>query len=540
MYKLMFADDEALIRRNMTKIVQWENFGFELIGCCENGHELLELIEHEVPDLVITDINMPFIDGIEVARQLKQMNPRVKIVFLTGYNDFEYAQKAVDLNVLKYILKPITVEEIQNVLIDVKKILDEEVTKNSNIHNLEEFYEQNKPIMQSVFLSNLLVEPFSPDDLDDIESKIKVLELERLMGEEFLAAVVLIDHVVETSEWKNSQSLMEFAVYNILKEILDEKKIGYGIIGNKRINIILSNKYCKTENTLEEFMQVLEEICICINKYLNFTVTIGVGTIKDSLTMINQSSNEANAAIGYRNIVGNNRLIYINDIESHRITKQTVDFAHGKKLLNVIKMGNLEELKQLYQEIIEEIEKEQLTLEQMRIWGMMLIFNLYRDVESMGVNVSEILDFNVLKNLLDTWDYQDMYNYLLNFCIKLLEAISLNRMNSFSIIVDGAIKIIDKNYDNPDLSVDMVSSMVNLSASYFRSIFKKEMGKTFGKYVTEVRMKKAKDFILTTNMKNYEIAEATGYTDPHYFSYCFKKHFNMSPSELRVSINQGM
>lgn len=532
MYKLIFADDEALIRKNIKQIIQWEDFGFELIGCCENGHELLDLVEQEIPDLVITDIDMPFVSGIEVARQLKQMNPQVKIIFLTGYSDFEYAQKAIDFNVLKYILKPITIDQMQNLLREIKKILDEEYVQKNKIHSLNQFYEQNKPIMQSVILNNLLVEEANPND---IKSKINLLNLDRLKSNRFQVAVLLIDEVDSESEWKESKQLMEFAAYNILKEILEERNIGYGIIGNNRVTILLCNNDSLIDYQ-EDFTKTLEEIRISISQYLKFTVSIGVGRIKGNINQIHESSEEANAAVGYKKVVGINRLIYIQDIEPHRKHHQSIDIEYEKKVLNIVKIGNIEELNTVYQEIINEIEKKKLSIEQMRIWGLTFSFNLFRDVEHIGINVTNILDINLLKKISDTLDFQEIYNIPYEFCVKLLDVISFNRVNSYSSITDEAVGIINKNYTNPELSVDMVSNMVNLSASYFRSIFKKEMGKTFGNYVTEFRMEKAKDLILTTNMKNYEIAEATGYLDPHYFSYCFKKHFNKSPNELRITL----
>ena len=146
MYKLIFADDEALVRENLARIVDWESTGFRLLCCCSNGHELLETVEAEQPDLVITDINMPFISGIEATKQIKSAYPQIKIVLLTGYDEFEYAQEAIDLKVNKYILKPVTASKIIQILGEIKTELDEEFASSANLSRLLQFYEEyNQP-----------------------------------------------------------------------------------------------------------------------------------------------------------------------------------------------------------------------------------------------------------------------------------------------------------------------------------------------------------------------------------------------------------
>ena len=149
MYKLIFADDEALVRENLARIVDWESAGFKLVCCCSNGHELMEMVDNERPDLVITDINMPFISGIEASKQIRADNKHTKIVFLTGYDEFEYAQAAIELKVDKYILKPITVNKIMKSLSEIKSELDEEFTNSENLSRLKQFYEEHSEALQS-------------------------------------------------------------------------------------------------------------------------------------------------------------------------------------------------------------------------------------------------------------------------------------------------------------------------------------------------------------------------------------------------------
>ncbi|NMA65186.1 MAG: response regulator [Clostridiaceae bacterium] len=238
MYKLIFADDEALVRNNITKLIQWEKNGFELVGCCANGHELLEMVEKEPPDLVITDINMPFISGIDAARQLKSDFPTVKIIFLTGYDDFSYAQQAIDLNVEKYILKPVSAQDIIDCLNDMKKILDNERLQSRNISSLKSFYYQNITMLQNSFINSLLT-----SEVSDIEAakKVELLGLKHLAARQFQVAVFMGDSS-QSKEWKGeSASLMNFAVWNITKEIIEGRRMGTAIISDEYVVALLTN-----------------------------------------------------------------------------------------------------------------------------------------------------------------------------------------------------------------------------------------------------------------------------------------------------------
>ena len=188
MYKLIFADDEAPVRRNIAKLIPWEKFGFELIGCCANGHEVLDLVEKDPPDLLITDINMPFVSGIDVARELRRDFPTVKIIFLTGYNDFNYAQQAIDLNVLKYILKPVSAQSLSECLQEVKQMLDAEYQQIYDRSRLEDFYRQNESIMQMVFLYALVTTGISNTEA---KKKAELLGLNCLKGDLFQVAVLI-------------------------------------------------------------------------------------------------------------------------------------------------------------------------------------------------------------------------------------------------------------------------------------------------------------------------------------------------------------
>jgi two-component system response regulator YesN len=200
-------------------------------------------------------------------------------------------------------------------------------------------------------------------------------------------------------------------------------------------------------------------------------------------------------------------------------------------------MGDIQEAKRAVKQSMQEVEQGNGGVSQQRCCILTLLMGLIREAENIGIVDNEIVSESEMKNVFDMWSTDEMETLALNSAVKLMNCIAQNRKNSCTAVIEQAKNIIAERYKDSDLSLDDVCDALHLSASYFRAVFKKETGTTFVNYLTELRMEKAKDLILTTAMKNYEVATETGYIDPHYFSYCFKKHFKMSPNELRESVN---
>lgn len=532
MYKLIFADDEALVRNNIARLVDWNRCGFELIGCCANGHELLELAEKEAPDLVITDINMPYLTGIEAAQRLKKDFPATKIVFLTGYNDFNYAQKAIDLRVVKYILKPVTAQGMVQSLTEIRNTLDEEYLQSTNTSQLEEFYERNRPMLQGVFLNSLLEGGVSDREA---KQKIKLLELGYLDAASFQTAVMISDAIEDDNEFSGeSEDLINFAIYNISKEILESHHIGTTVFSGKKVVAVAG--YADAATEAEAFCTCLEEIRSAIETHLRFTVTIGKGCACSRLSELHTSYEEALAALGYRGSVGDNRVIYIKDIEPKRHSTAVFGKNAESRLISAVKMGNRQEIEKTVGEALQAVVNGREGADQQRYCTLTILLCLLREAENVGINADAVAAQGDMKSVFEMWDTEQMKTLACSCATKLMKSISQNRKNSCSAAIEQAKRLIADGYKNPDLSLDIVSDSLHLSASYFRALFKKESGTTFVNYLTELRMEKAKDLILTTGMKNYEIATEVGYSDPHYFSYCFKKHFKMAPNDLRATL----
>lgn len=533
MYKLIFADDEALVRNNVARLLQWETCGFTLAGCCSNGYELVEQVKRDPPDLVIADINMPFINGIEAAREIRQEFPQVKIAFLTGHDDFDYARQAIDLHVMKYILKPVTSESLTEILREIRAEIDEEYRQAGNLKALSAFYQENRAVVQSLFLNGLL-----SGTVTDQEAKEKVgmLELNCLDASDFQTAVILPDPMPSDCGFsQESPEMALFAIYNMGKELMETREVGMAVLGGKDVTLIACGR-SGAPYLDRAFTSCLEELRAVVEKHLHFTVTVGKGAPCRRCSEICHSHEGSLAALGYRESIGRNRVISIQDIEPKRQDFKVYCRVEEERLVAAIKLADSEQVEALLGELSSALLEPAGPVQQ-RFCTFSILLSLLREADTLGLNTDEILSESDLQEVFAMRVAPEMLELIRKTCRSMMKSVQLSRKKSCSAAMDQARQIIAEHLTDPELSADFVSDTLHLSASYFRALFKKEIGATFVNYLTEMRMEKAKDLILTSGKKNYEIAEETGYADPHYFSYCFKKYYGKSPNEFRESIH---
>lgn len=531
MYKIIFADDEALVRNSIQKLIDWDNLGFELLYCCENGHELLEMVDKLNPDVVITDINMPFISGIDVAKEIRSNYPNIKIVFLTGYNDFEYAQVAVELKIMKYILKPVTAMNISQTLSELKIALDNECLKYKQVAKIENFYEENKNTVENIFLENLILSKMSESE---ITKKTNDFDIQWLKGQNFIICALAEDGNKDKDEWEGvSSSQTAYAIYNIAKEMVEESRLGSAILSDNRIVLFFSNFVPDySYETFEKHVYFkINEIRSTVKQYLNFTISAGVGRTYNRTSNIYNSHDEAIYALSYRQILGQDKSIYFDDVENSNHNSIFSDKQNDFEFINAIRYSDKPSIVSIVDHILLPFGKNH--DESYRIYIVDLLISLIKESEKIGIDNKSILKMCDINSAMISTNKENLRKMITDISFLIADTLSENKQKSYSKAVTSALKYINDNYKKIDLSIDDVCGYLHFSASYFRTLFKKELDTTFVSYITKIRMEHAKEFIKTTQLKNYEIAEAVGYSDPHYFSYCFKRYFNVSPSECR-------
>lgn len=537
MYKLILVDDEEEVREGIVRKIEWDKIGFEVAGQAENGREALEIAEKTAPDLIITDIKMPFMDGLELSSEIKARFPTTKIIVLTGFDEFEYAQKAIKLNVVEYVLKPVSSQELIDTLIKVKKQIDEEIAQKEDMQSLREYYKSSLPVLKEKFLSLLIM---SKLEKSEIQKKSREYGI-NLDGEGFVVSVVSMDHSVkklsedETHSHNGNNRLIELAMMKICDEIVEKYNLGTAFLYNDCVVVITVSGEWGKESVVNVTFSALEEIRQSVSKFLKHTVTIGVGTVCADSIFIYNSYQSAISALDYRLIMGNNRIIWIEDVEPKSINRIVFDELKAHALTSSIKVGTVEEVTQTIDGLFKDIIEMKASFKDYQIYLLEMLTTILKVARDSDIDMSNVLpsNYNLFVELYKFGDIHEVKHWITGICIKVMDFISKDRQNTSKLLVEKAKEYVMCHFHESDITIDKVCMYLHISSTYFSSIFKRETKTTFINYLTQTRMDKARQLLRTTNMKSFEIAAKVGYSEPNYFSYCFKKKYGISPSEYR-------
>ncbi len=489
MYKAMLVDDESLITEGLKNIVDWERLNITVLETAENGKEALKKFRQNPVDIIITDINMPLINGIDLLTQIKEIDDNVKFIILSGYEEFKFAKAAISIGVEAYILKPIDEEELTKSLIEIVNKLDE--AKSSKKINLK----------KDTIFKGILNNTASKQDLIDSKEKIKI----KLEDSLFVTSILLIKDGFNTINFKH----------------IEKTEVLY----DDYANLILVNSFEKG-TTLAQiknfYTEILEDI---INKY-GYDVLISIGKVVDEINLLSKSFKVSNLVKKNILISGFNKCLTEEDL----VNDLDIYFENELNELNRLVIdGNKEEIDSYLNEILQNNILTPQHIYEFAIKVLILYDNLKvkfkvnnEDAGVLGGSIIKVLNFTTIEDIKKYLKFK--LNYLINHILD--ENIKL------SPIVRRIVKCVNENY-NKDLSLKGLALEYNVNTSYLGQIFTKEIGIQFSDYLNKIRNAVAKDLILNTNKKISDISKEVGYLDTSYFYRKFKKYYGVTPATLR-------
>lgn len=540
LYRIILVDDEEEVRQSIIRKINWTEAGFEVVGDAENGEDALEKVEALEPDLILTDIRMPYMDGLTLAERVRLKYPSIKILIFSGYDDFEYAKRAIKLNVTEYILKPVNVEELTAILKRIKTNLDEEIEQKRNVSLLRENYIKSLPILREQFLNELVSYPMS---MENVEDRIREYDIPLLGAKKWVAAAIDIE----------PEEIKEGAVLPLHKEkdlipisvaqIVEEKLTNYC-----RCAIVTSARTSESEiaviaaidedNSQTGLIDVLGDICKEARKILEVPITIGIGHGCQALSDISSSYKSAVDALGYKAIVGYGSTIYINDVEPVSGGKLEFDGKDEAELVAAIKFGPREKIEGAVQSVIDKMSDAKVHFRQCQAYMLSVSSRIVQMIQQYDLDMAQLLEegddhedtFAIIPRMQKK---EDFGQWLLSAALRMNLVMNQERDNTMKQVIQKAKQYIMDNYQDPDLSVEKICRHLHMSPAYFSTMFKKETGQAYIAYLTEIRLNKAVELLNKTDDKTYIIASKVGYQEQNYFSYVFKKRFGISPTKFR-------
>ena len=545
MVKVYLVEDEIIIRQSIKNSIDWEKEGYEFVGDASDGELALPVILKEKPDILITDIRMPFMDGLELSRMVKAELPDIKIVILSGYDDFEYAKQAIKIGVAEYLLKPVS----SAVLLEHLSEIAEKVRDEREDLALKKVYyqemQENEELIKMKFLGELISGKLS---LADAMEKGKRFHM-NLSGPFYriiLFKFIQEDHV--QAEQSEALAGAYEAVGGYVDRFRDVFRFQRGVEGWA---FLLTSVEEDMETQTKAFIEGLK---VVIAPFDTLTWFGGIGSEVARIRELRYSFREADKAFAGRFVQEPNQIISVEQLNFEQQDKEFDANIFGEInqfdqiITRFLSNGSLEEVESFVGALFTEISEDHfrsLMIRQyiiMDIYATVLTFckklrkdagvegEVYGQWEGIREN-EEILKLAVT-TAESVDDIKDYIGTLLDHAIELRNTVSGRR---YSEIIQTAKARIEQDYMSEDISLNSVAAEVCMSPSYFSSVFSKEMGKTFIEYLTEVRMEKAKQYLACSSMKTSEISYEVGYKDPHYFSYIFKKTQGCTPKEYRAA-----
>jgi two-component system response regulator YesN len=534
LYSVILVDDEEDVRQAIIKKLDWESIGFQVIGYADNGEDALEIAERLRPDVIMTDIKMPFMDGLTLSKKLKQISKDIKIIVFSGFDEFEYAKEAIKLEVEEYILKPINAIELKGVFERIKEKLDNEINSKRDMEQLRNYYKESLPVMKEQLLIGLLEGRISKKRVEELMSFYEL----NLDYPYYMAGIVRMDSCGTKSRTEEEYLGKSGLITLSLKQIVDENltnNIDY--ISCFYLETVVVIALLKDPKQIKEFIHMMDQVCKSAFRILEHNTSAGIGLLCNDLMELSHSYQGAKNAIDYRILLDSNQAIYIQDVEAQENTQNVWESRYTENILREIKLGEVEDLVKAIQDLINYIKNSNISFQLYQVSLMEMVTEIFKLGRAYQLDLDKVFgqDFNINTKIYQFDSLEALRQWLLDSCVKVRSSIRRERTDTAKLLINKAQDYLGEHYCDSELSVDILCGYLNVSSTYFSILFKRETGLSFVNYLTKVRMEKALQLLNTTDEKTYNISTMVGYTEPNYFSYVFKKYYGVSPSNYRKS-----
>lgn len=573
MFTVFIVEDEQLIREGMLKLVEWQQLGFEVVGQAADGELAWPMIQELQPDIVITDIRMPFMDGLSLSRIIKQHYPKTKIIILSGYDEFEYAQKAISIGVEHYVLKPITKAQLTDLLVKIRQeklTLVEEEASLALLHQaafhqkrrvfFEELMTGSKEVLELIEQANqlkldvlkdhyklllIMIQPKDPGVLAGFSWNI----IERIRSE----MIEALTSIPGLFDYKSSSELTvfllaanqdlqarafeaEFKLLSFFEQEYDDLVFLIGTTNSfKRLSEVSEYYNIGRNRLLEQWWRI---------KSHQISYSYNPPRINSVLKIEKPAENlgEGSALEGNRSSLSQQEALSKEselDLEFLSFEKIPVEWTDSKVLTDFLLEGQLEEIPQFIEDILSDVSKTQW---QSRAFVQYMFLSTYLALQvftqALAQDLDEDLDLAIKLPLAFEQDptKECLVDYLQEALNEVLVARQQKTKNRYYEVIKEATAYIYEHFSEANLRLNDIAASVNISPAHFTTIFSQETGKTVTEFMTEVRMGQARILLRTTNQTHYEIALAVGYRDVSYFSRLFKRHHNVSPGKYRKGV----
>jgi two-component system response regulator YesN len=549
-YKVFLVEDEIVVREGIRNNIPWDKTAYTLAGEAPDGEMALASIKDIKPDILITDIKMPFMDGLALSRIVKKSLPWIKIIILSGHDEFEYARKAISIGVEEYLLKPVSSQDMLEALDKIAARIDEEKEKLLSIEHLKKQVQSHEDVLRERWLRDL-VNGLVPAAGIAEQARERGLDL---IARSYIAALIGI--LPPPGAKQNRQEPRLLPVKMILKSITekypnvilfqeDEDKYVMLIKGTAQEGEAREtadshkavDAHESHESIEESVYSIAQAIKYAVERDTEYQVAVGIGPAVERLGEINRSFYNARLIIDRQTALGLAQIADDRNLSAGEGFDRTgILNIDGDPLLARLKYAakrDVDSIVRDYTKLLEDSPRDSLMLEYYLLGDIIVAAS--KIIEELGGDIKQIIPFSLnpyeIREIINSREiFYEKIRSLFNAVIEFRESRTGGR---YQAVILKTKAYIERSYGNQDISLHTTASHVGISPNHLSTVFAQETGENFIEYLTRIRIEKAKQLLANTTMKSADIAYETGFNDPHYFSFIFKKNTGFSPREYR-------
>lgn len=524
--KILVVDDEMLVRAGVRSSLDWEKYGYSIVGEAENGKAAMELIDIEKPDILLLDINMPVMNGIEVLKELKKRRNPCKVLVLSCHDEYEFVKEAMKAGAYDYLLKNrLNSENILNVINDIRDSILNEQEGKVQIAKLHEVAEESKSYKKKEILLNLIKGVY----FKDLELENKIREYGIKIGKKNLCVAIFEVERFEDIKKRYDQDnigLLQLSIKNISNDLVSmEGETEFIACSDKQYALLISqsNEFSE-KNMYERRLKILNKFKNALSNFLNIDIVFGVSNFFSGYNNLKEAFNKAKIAMSQKFVYNKSQIIYFNEIESDDSFTGGVIGYYRKLIEESFEYNNFDKTRSYIKEFVDKIR-----------CGKLIEIDVLRSFLAYLINLVQLSlpDGEVIfaKNTVIYYDIDEWMCIISSILDNAVNA-QKHKSSSLSHLVRCATEYIDQNFEK-ELNLQVISNYLGVSESYISRLFNREMQDTITNYINNKRIEKAKEYLKKSNLKNYEIAEKVGFKSVVNFGIVFKRITGVNPSEYR-------
>lgn len=535
MLRVFLVEDESVIREMLRDTVPWAQCGYEFVGEAGDGEMALPLIRKTRPDVLITDVRMPFMDGLSLSKLVLQEFPQMKIVIISGYDDFEYAQQAIGIGVERYLLKPITKNNLLMLLEEMKEKIQSERERRNYLAQFQQEAQDYEQYARRRFFERMVAGQLT---VQQIQDQARDMNLD-IQAQSYTIALVseLRDRRGSAEAYSESDALIREGLVAHFRKHPEYVLFRWNLT---TYALLIKGEEKRMDSCIRRCTEAVRELYESNGR--NQEWYMAVGKPVRHLGGLPACFEEVSRLWAYRHILPGQHILTgetVNAFASAGGEENLMDFdvskVHGSVLEGVFQNASLGEVASFVDEYTFSMGDALKSKPFCQYLMLSVRFAATDYVQSLGISQREYLEkLSCLDMTGQNVTVEDLKRYLMDVLLRALEIRDNRAGSQYRNILKQAVAYIDGNFADEHISLNRVAKEVNISANYLSAVFSQEMGITFVEYLTTRRMERAKDLLRNTDKRSGEVAAEVGYKDPHYFSFLFKKTQGCTPRDYRA------